>query len=318
MPTTVFFASNRSLTGPAEELGSYGPEIQPQQSSTGITFGTAFVEGIDVDKNVQGTVTSIQDTKNGSFEQGVFDDLAEAGRNLLVFVHGFDNTFSDAITRAAFNREWLATSGAPTLDTSVIAFSWPSLGRIVDFPLADGDYRHDQAMARNSGLHLMTFLANLEPILRKARANGCRTFLLAHSMGNLALERAVDSWFSHGNGTAKMFDHAVLAAADCGSDSLSIPDMKGMSGLSHLTDRISVYFSGADAVLEFSGGINLQRRLGESGPPDRDDPVAFPKAQFRMADASGYRDYEFNPVTSHQYYRSSPLARADIAAALQA
>jgi esterase/lipase superfamily enzyme len=318
MPTTVFFATNRSLTGPPEELGSYGPNIQPQNSSAGITFGTAFVDGIDVDMNVQGTVTSIQNTSSGSFEQGVVDDLAQAGRNLLVFVHGFDNTFSDALTRAAFNREWLAKSGASTLDASVIAFSWPSLGRIVDFPLPEGDYRHDQAMARNSGAHLVTFLANLEPVLRKARANGCRTFLLAHSMGNLALEGAVERWFSDGNGTAKMFDHAVLAAADCGSNALSMPDMKGMSGLPNLADRVSIYFSGADAVLGFSGDINLQRRLGESGPPGRDDPIAFPETQFRMVDASSFRDYHFNPVTSHQYYRSSPLARADIAAALRA
>ena len=316
MPTTVFFASNRMLTGQPEDLGSYGPNIQPPSISGGMIYGTAFVDGIDVDANVQGRVTSIQDTKAGSFEQGVFDDLAQAGRNLLVFVHGFDNTFSDALTRAAFNREWLAKSGINALDTSVIAFSWPSLGRIVDFPLLDGDYRHDQAMARNSGVHLMTFIANLEPILRAARANGCRTFLLAHSMGNLALESAVENWFLHGNGNATMFDHAILAAGDCGSNALSLPNMTGMSALPQLAKRISIYYSGGDAVLAFSGDVNLQRRLGEDGPPKRDDPTAFPKAQFRMVDASGYRDYDFNPITSHQYYRSSPLARADIAGAL--
>ena len=98
MPTTVFFASNRILTGAPDELNSYGPNIQPPSISTGITYGTAFVDGIDVASNTQGTVSSIQNTKAGSFQQGVADDLSQAGRNLLVFIHGFDNTFSDALT----------------------------------------------------------------------------------------------------------------------------------------------------------------------------------------------------------------------------
>ena len=316
MPTTVFFASNRILTGSPDELNSYGPNIQPPSVSARLTYGTAFVDGIDVVTNTQGSVTSIQNTKVGSFAQGVSDDLSQAGRNLLVFIHGFDNTFSDALTRAAFNREWLAGSGVQALDTTVVAFSWPSLGRIVDFPLLDGDYRHDQTMAQASGIHMMTFMANLEPILRSARANGCRTFLLAHSMGHLALESAVQNWFLHGNGNAKLFDHAVLAAGDCASNAFGLPNMTGLSALPILSDRVSIYYSGADDVLKFSSGINFQRRLGEGGPPNLNDQQAFPPTCFRMVDSSGYQDYDINPITSHQYYRSSPKARADIAAAL--
>ncbi len=318
MSTTVFFASNRILTGPAEELGSYGPNIQPPSISDAMTYGTAFIEGINVGNNVQGTVTSIQGTNAGSFARSVSDDLSQAGRNLLVFVHGFDNSFSDALTRAAFNREWLAQSGVDVLDTTVVAFSWPSLGRIIDFPVLNDDYRHDQTMARSSGVHMMTFLANLEPILRTARANHRKTFLLAHSMGNLALESAVQNWFLHGNGNAKLFDHAVLAAGDCGSGTFGLPHMTGLSALPNLAERVSIYFSGADEVLRFSGDVNFERRLGESGPPNRTDPKLFPPSLFRMVDASGYRDYDFNPLTSHQYYRSSPEARADIATALRA
>ena len=317
MPTTVFFASNRILTGAPDELNSYGPNIQPPSISTGITYGTAFVDGIDVASNTQGTVSSIQNTKAGSFQQGVADDLSQAGRNLLVFIHGFDNTFSDALTRAAFNREWLAGSGVQALDTTVVALSWPSLGRIVDLPLLDSDYRHDQAMAQASGIHLMTFMANLEPILRSARANGCRTFLLAHSMGNLALESAVQNWFLHRNGNAKMFDHAVLAAGDCASNVFALPNMTGLSALPNLADRVSIYYSDADAVLKFSGVVNFQQRLGEAGPPNLNDQTAFPSTCFRMVDATGFQDYDFNPITSHQYYRSSPKARTDIATALE-
>ena len=60
----------------------------------------------------------------------------------------------------------------------------------------------------------MTFFANLQPMIDAARAKGNRVFLLAHSMGNWALQAAVESWFAHGNGDAFLFDEALLAAAD--------------------------------------------------------------------------------------------------------
>jgi hypothetical protein len=48
MPTTVFFASNRILTGDSKLVTSYGPNIQPPSISTGITYGAAFVDGVDI------------------------------------------------------------------------------------------------------------------------------------------------------------------------------------------------------------------------------------------------------------------------------
>ena len=163
MPTTVFFASNRILTGDPAVVTSYGPNIQPPSVSTDIMYGTAFVDGVDIKTDQQGSITSIQDTNKGAFATNVASDLSNAGRNLLVFIHGFDNTFEDAITRAAFNREFLAASGKPGTDTTVLAFSWPSLGKIVSFPVLDSDYRHDQKMATLSGIHLMSFFAQIEP-----------------------------------------------------------------------------------------------------------------------------------------------------------
>ena len=314
MPTTVFFASNRVLTGDPTAVASYGPNIQPPSISTDMTYGTAFVDGVDPDKNGQGSIASIQEINKGAFSANAAGDLASAGRNLLVFVHGFDNTFEDAITRAAFNREFLAKSGNPATDTTVLAFSWPSLGQIFSFPAPDGDYRHDQKMATLSGVHLMSFLAQIEPLLRRARANGCRTYLLAHSMGNLALESAVENWFLHGNGNAQLFDVTILAAADCGFDAFGQPHLTGLDGLSLLTSRVSIYYSGEDEVLDVSKLVNGLQRLGQDGPQGRTDQTAFPAAAFRMFDATSINDYGRNFLTSHQYYRLSPTVRTAIAA----
>jgi len=309
----VFFASNRILTGDPAIVASYGPNIQPPSVSTDITYGTAFVDGVDIKADRQGSITSIQDPNKGAFAANVAGDLSNAGRNLLVFIHGFDNTFEDGVSRAAFNREFLAASGKPGTDTTVLAFSWPSLGKIISFPVPDADYRHDQKMAALSGLHLMSFFAQIEPLLRTARANGCRTYLLAHSMGNLALDSAVENWFLHGNGNAELFNVSILAAGDCGFDAFAQPNLTGLDGLSRLTSRISIYYSGEDKVLDLSRTINGLQRLGQDGPKNRTDPTMFPAATYRMFDATDIKDYDRNFLTSHQYYRLSPAVRDAIA-----
>ena len=315
MPTTVYFASDRVLTGAPDQVASYGPDIQPPSVSTGIVYGTAFVSGVDIPNDQQGQIDSIQDTQIGGFAPDPAGDLAQAGRDLLVFIHGFDNSFEDGITRAAFNREWFAASGVTSADMAVIAFSWPSLGQIIGFPIPQSDYLHDQTMARSAGIHLMTFFANLEPVLKAARAAGFRTFLLAHSMGNLALESAVENWFLHGNGDAHLFDLAVLAAGDCGYDTFGQANLTRLSGLTHLAERVAIYYSHDDHVLQLSFVVNLgAQRLGQDGPQNRADTTEFPPAQFRMVDATGFQDYDFNLMSSHQYYRLSPNCRASIIA----
>jgi esterase/lipase superfamily enzyme len=314
MPTTVYFASNRILTGDPSAVTSYGPNIRPPSHPTAIAYGTAFVDGVDVAADEQGSITSIQNTNTGAFAPDVAADLSNAGRNLLVFIHGFDNTFEDGITRAAFNREFLAASGEPATDTTVLAFSWPSLGKIVSFPILDSDYRNDQNMARHSGVHLMSFFAQIEPLLRMARANGRRAYLLAHSMGNLALSSAVENWFLHGNGNAPLFDVSILAAGDCGFDAFAQPNLAGLDGLSLLSSRIATYYSTADKVLELSAVLNGQQRLGQQGPKDRDNLSEFPAAIYTTFNASGIVDFGMDFLSSHQYYRLSPTVRSAIAA----
>jgi esterase/lipase superfamily enzyme len=298
MPTTVYFATNRIVADTADAVNGYQAGMVPPYVPTG----------------AQGAVSQIGDVRQGGFSQEAIAELSNPGRDLLVFIHGFDNTFSDAVTRAAFNREWLAGSQMPGTDTTVIAFSWPSKGKIIAFPVLQADYLADQHMARNSGPALMAFLANLEPILAAARAKSCRVTLLAHSMGNLAFQSAVENWFLSGNGDASMFDLAILAAGDCRYDTFDQPNLAGLSGLVRLAQRVSTYYSHADQVLQLSMVVNLgAKRLGQDGPHNRADQSAFPPAQYQMVDCSAFRDYEFNFLTSHQYYRQSPNVRKIIA-----
>jgi esterase/lipase superfamily enzyme len=314
MLTTVYFATDRALAGPPGDWRSYGSGITAPADPAAVTYATAFVDNTDLTADKTGAIRQIQNVQQGGFSQAAIDDLSSPGRNLLVFIHGFDNSFENAITRAAFNREWLGQSGLPGADTTVVAFTWPSLGRLLDLPLPWGDYQHDQIMAAQSALHLMTFFANLEPIIGAARQSGSRVFLLAHSMGNWALQAAVESWFSHGNGDALLFDEAILAAADERYETFDFPLPRRLSGLERLAQRISTYFSAADLVLGVSVMINAGiRRLGQNGPRGRTDTTRFPPARYRMVDCTRFIDYAYDFASSHQYYRRSPGVRTDIA-----
>ena len=48
---TVYFATNRVLTGPSDQVTSYSPSAVSPSDPTAVTYGTAFVEdaGLDAD-----------------------------------------------------------------------------------------------------------------------------------------------------------------------------------------------------------------------------------------------------------------------------
>jgi esterase/lipase superfamily enzyme len=144
-------------------------------------------------------------------------------------------------------------------------------------------------------------------------------FLLAHSMGNFALQAAVESWFSHGNSAAMLFDEVFLAAADERLDSFELPMAARLSRLADLTPRLSIYYSIRDIALYLSFAVNLFPRLGHEGPIHKTDAARYPPARYRIPDCAEVNDYDLlnPPDASHQYYRRSRKVRADIAAAMR-
>ncbi len=308
MATTVYFATNRVVANDGTHVADYNAGMVPSSDPTTITYGRAFVEGSDLAAGRSGHVVGIEDVSQGGFSAGAFGSLAAPGRNILVFIHGFDNSFADAITRAAFNRDWFAASGTVDADMNVVAFAWPSLGRAIDLPIPWADYLHDQTMAGRSGMHVTSFFIYLQPLLQQARASGTRCYLLCHSMGNYALQAAVETWFTHDEQPVEMFDEAILAAADERRDSFSFPKPGRLSCLAQLAGRVSIYFSEADLVLALSAAVNGIRRLGQNGPT----PDAEATSAFRLVNCAAYHDYRDGPLSSHQYYRLSPGVRANI------
>jgi esterase/lipase superfamily enzyme len=112
---------------------------------------------------------------------------------------------------------------------------------------------------------MMSFFAGLQPVLDYARSTGRRVFLLAHSMGNWALQAAVESWFTHGNGDALLFDEIILPGADERYDTFDFPEPGRLSDLHRLGTRISIYFSRADSVLVLGRGDQSWSQTARSG-----------------------------------------------------
>lgn len=99
-------------------------------------------------------------------------EIRQRGGRAMVFVHGYNTAFDDAVYRMTQVAHDSGYAGA------VVLFTWPSAGRVVD-------YLYDQ----NS---VMTSRDALEDLLRLvAEAGATRIDLVAHSMGSLVTMEAL-------------------------------------------------------------------------------------------------------------------------------
>ena len=306
--TTVYFATNRDDSA---RPGTFTSEPVDPADPSKVVYATAEVSDIDLTEENSGTIASpFTDRNRGSFAANVGTKIAGSGKNLLVFIHGYNNAFEDAIRRAAFNREWLAASGRAGADTTVVAFSWPSYANPLWY---DDDWKHTDL----SGRHIAAFLTEMAALRAKLKQSrpGARTFLLTHSMGAHALAAGIEARTAAGTPAAPIFDEAILAAADEVDN--AFVHRVGLSGLTELAGRISIYYSENDAVLRMSRIANANNRLGLNGPEGKSDQQICPPATFRSVDCTDVFDFPLQPPqTTHEYYRRSKTVRADIAALL--
>ena len=312
----VYFATNRNPDPAAE--GGFGTTMAPTDNPATVLYGSADVQGIDLNDESSGQFAPATDVTKGSYSDQAAAEIVGSGKNLLVFIHGFDNSFADAVKRAAYNAEWLRQSGIKAADTTVLAFSWPSTGALFTFPHLD--YESDQTKAGLSAFHLGWYLNTLDNLRRdyKRRNPNGKIFLLAHSMGNHALQGAIEWWFAQSGPAEIFFDEAILAAADEVYDTFEAKNDAKLSSLPKLAGRVTIYNSRGDVAMYLSTTLNLDCRLGFDGPEDKTSETLYAPAKFRIVDCTDVKDYDPDnpPDATHQYYRRSIIVRRDIAAVL--
>jgi esterase/lipase superfamily enzyme len=121
-------------------------------------------------------------------------------RNVLVFVHGYNTRFEEAVYRLA---QIVHDSGAPTLP---VLFTWPSRGKLLA-------YGYDRESANYSRDALEAVFKNLQDDPAVAEIT-----VLAHSMGNWVAMEALRQMSIRYGRIAPKIRHVMLAAPDVDVD----------------------------------------------------------------------------------------------------
>ena len=217
----------------------------------------------------------------------------------FVFVHGINNSFSDAAERLTQLVVDLNVKGVPLL------FSWPSETGAPVIRVTPGAYIRVLSHARASEQY---FAQAIDDVLGSHEY----TFdLLAHSMGTLV---AFDVLSSRPSKDVRSLDPVAPAAHVLPNVVLAAPDI-GMNYFTLRRDefirksqRLTIY-CGPDRALNFSKDVNGEERLGYCQEPkqqkDYIDGVEFVRLY------GNFRDF-----WRHSYYLNSPQVLSDLKNAL--
>ncbi len=167
-------------------------------------------------------------------------DADDWSADALVFVHGYNMSFAKAARRTAQMAYDFGFPGAPIL------FSWPSDGSLLR-------YIADREDAEWSAPYLADLLDDLRHALGERRLH-----LVAHSMGNQVLIRALDELARRGGGDVPLFENVILAAPDFDARTFAEHVAPRMTGLAR---RWTLYASDKDVALDASRVLSA-RRLG--------------------------------------------------------
>jgi esterase/lipase superfamily enzyme len=240
----------------------------------------------------------------GKFPRPV-DTAPEKQKHLTLFIHGYDNTWPAAVRRYDTIAKQLF-DGPDSLG-ELISFDWPSKGSLLG-------YLPDRAEARKTGDDLTNVLSALYDWMSGKQVeaaddprDACRakTSIIAHSMGNYALEYAMNALWTRKNRPllVSLMQEVIMVAADVDNDlfrngeNVSHGDGEGLANLSY---RITALYTGRDNVLGASAGLKHfgKRRLGRAGL-DRTYPV--PDNVWDV-DCSTLIDPNVNGITVHGEY----------------
>lgn len=195
---------------------------------------------------------TITDPKVFSGSRGFVADLRadlrarpRAGRDVLVFVHGFNTTLTDAVLRTAQFAHDSGFAGIP------VVFSWASRGKTFD-------YVYDL----NSALAARDHLIEASQVILQASPAGLD--LVAHSMGNFLTMEAVRQAALLGKlNASRKIRHVILASPDIDIDVFEAQ----LKSVPRSQRGVYVFISANDKALGLSrfiaGGVN---RVGDADP----------------------------------------------------
>jgi esterase/lipase superfamily enzyme len=165
-------------------------------------------------------------------------------KQVLVFVHGFNNRFEDAVFRFA---QFIHDSGA---ETTPVLFTWPSRGSV----FAYGYDRESANFSRDALEDLLRWLSNNPQV--------GEVTVLAHSMGNWVTLEALRQMAIRDGKIAPKIRNVILAAPDVDFD-VAREQIRTMGPQK---PNFTLFVSANDKALAASQKVWGAPRLGEINP----------------------------------------------------
>ncbi len=219
-------------------------------------------------------------------------------KDVLVFVHGVGNSFTDSALTLAQMWHFLGRVDVPIL------YTWPA-GRG-----GLGGYAYDRESGQFTAFHLKSFIKSLASNPRVERLH-----LVAHSRGTDVLMTAIKDLTIESLAAGKdprrqyRIANVVLAAPDL--DMEVVTQRLAAERLERSVGRITVYTSRNDKALGLSGW--LFSSIVRSGKLRRSD---LDENNFRVL--AGYDNFDFidyrgsSGGLTHGYFRDSPAVTSDL------
>jgi esterase/lipase superfamily enzyme len=199
---TLMVATNRKPVAGARAKPWFGPE---RASALSVARAKLTPPG---DGRFSLSSVGLDDWRLDSIEPvGQIGDLPESasgGRDVLIYVHGFNQTFETAVLDGARLSDGIRFRG----DT--LAFAWPSKANLLDY-----GYDRDSAMWSRDALEKV-----LEGLMASPTVG--RLHLVAHSIGTMLTLEALRQLYAHqGDGVADRLGAVVFASPDIDMDVFS-------------------------------------------------------------------------------------------------
>lgn len=286
----IYIASNRTFQGSPQEGVSYGRvdvSVPPERRAGTITYPK---KGAAPDPRKDFLVSDYQ-RYSGPQQFGAELRRAAAARprgdrDVVLFIHGYNNTFAEGLYRFAQIERDLQLPGVP------MHFSWPSRGE----PLAYAADR-DSVLFSRDGLTRSIALAT--------EAGGGKAILVAHSMGaELLMESLRQMAIAGDRRTLDRIGAVVLLSPDI---DVGLFRMQAKA-IGKLPQPFIIFTSGKDKALNLSALISAEPvRLGSltDARPLADLPVTLVDTG-AFSTGSGH----FNVATSPALMRILNQARA--------
>lgn len=240
-------------------------------------------------------------------------DLANPKAEILLFIHGFNNTPEKDIFPAAMRLQALLREYSGANAPYVVPLIWPCDDDSI-LAFAD-DYWDDQKAADQSGTSFARMMGFFDSWRRREseeaslkQRDPCtrRINVLAHSMGNRVLRNALRKWVEELGGGAMplIFRNIFMAAPDLVNETLE-NNQEGKY-IPQASRNVVVYYAADDLAMPASKIANLKnrvvsRRLGMTGP-ERMDSV--PRNVYAV-DCDNFNN-QCDPPTGHGYFLDFP------------